>query len=146
MKKSFVNLLIPFAAVVAMLLPAFTAAAHDLVQKPEAPIEGNIPIKVDQVPTFEGGNLETFHDWVMSRVVYPDLAKENGISGCVMVSLVVEKDGSLGDITILRSPDSSLSEEALRVINSSPKWTPGKIKNRPVRVKYILPVNFKLDN
>ena len=96
------------------------------------------------MPTFQGGDLMKFREWVQKRLRYPQIAQENGISGRVTLSFVIEKDGSLTNIEVMQSPDRSLSEEAIRVVQSSPKWTPGKQRNQPVRVSFTLPVMFQL--
>ena len=75
-----------------------------------------------------------------------DIALENGIQGRVVLTFVIEKDGRLTNIEVLQTPDRSLSEEAIRVLNKSPKWSPGKQRNQPVRVKYTLPVDFRVAN
>lgn len=103
-------------------------------------------IVAEEMPTFMGGDLTKFREWVMERIKYPTIAAENGISGNVTLSFVIEKDGSLTNITVLQSPDRSLSDEAIRVLQMSPKWTPGKQRSTPVRVKYTLPVQFKIQN
>ena len=103
-------------------------------------------VKVEQMPSFMGGDLMTFRNWVMSKVRFPQIALENQISGQVLLSFVVERDGSLTNIQVLRTPDSSLSDEAIRVLKSSPKWTPGKQRNQTVRVKYTLPIEFRIQN
>ena len=87
-----------------------------------------------------------FRNWVQERLRYPTIAAENGISGRVTLTFVIEKDGSLTNIQVLQSPDRSLSDEAIRVLESSPKWTPGKQRSTPVRVKYTLPVEFRIQN
>ena len=101
---------------------------------------------VETMPTFQGGDLNTFRNWVQSNVRFPQIALENGIQGTVVLSFVIEKDGSLTNIQVLRTPDRSLSEEAVRVLEKSPKWTPGKQRNQTVRVKYTLPVDFRVQN
>ena len=101
---------------------------------------------VETMPTFQGGDLNTFRNWVQSNVRFPQIALENGIQGTVVLSFVIEKDGSLTNIQVLRTPDRSLSEEAVRVLEKSPKWTPGKQRNQVVRVKYNLPVVFRVQN
>ena len=101
---------------------------------------------VETMPTFQGGDLNTFRNWVQSNVRFPQIAHENGIQGTVVLSFVIEKDGSLTNIQVLRTPDRSLSEEATRVLQKSPKWTPGKQRNQVVRVKYNLPVVFRVQN
>lgn len=101
-------------------------------------------IKAEVMPTFQGGDLNTFRQWVQKQLRYPQIALENNITGRVTLQFVIEKDGRLTGIKVLASPDSSLSEEAIRVVQSSPKWTPGKQRNQPVRVSFTLPVMFQL--
>ncbi len=100
----------------------------------------------EQMPSFQGGDLNTFRNWVQQNVKFPQIALENGIQGRVVLSFVIEKDGRLTNIVVLQTPDRSLSEEATRVLNKSPKWTPGKQRNQVVRVKYTLPVDFRVQN
>lgn len=112
----------------------------------EKVVEEDAPfIRVEQMPTFKGGDINDFRDWVAKRLVYPKIAAENGMQGKVIMQFVVERDGSITNIEILSSPDRSLSEEATRVVQSSPKWTPGKQRGSAVRVKYVLPVDFRLN-
>ena len=101
-------------------------------------------IKAEVMPTFQGGDLNTFRQWVQKQLRYPQIALENNITGRVTLQFVIEKDGRLTGIKVLASPDASLSEEAIRVVQSSPKWTPGKQRNQPVRVSFTLPVMFQL--
>ena len=103
-------------------------------------------VKVEQMPSFMGGDLMTFRNWVQSKVRFPQIAQENNISGRVLLMFVIERDGSLTNIQVLQTPDSSLSDEAIRVLKSSPKWTPGKQRNQAVRVKYTLPIDFRIQN
>ena len=103
-------------------------------------------VKVEQMPSFMGGDLMTFRNWVQSKVRFPQIAQENNISGRVLLMFVIERDGSLTNIQVLQTPDSSLSDEAIRVLKTSPKWTPGKQRNQTVRVKYTLPVDFRIQN
>ena len=113
----------------------------------EESIEDDQPfIKVEKMPSFQGGDISTFRAWVQKKVNYPQIALENNISGRVLLMFVVERDGSLTGIQVLQSPDSSLSDEAIRVLKTSPKWKPGKQRNKPVRVKYTLPVDFRIAN
>ena len=86
----------------------------------------------------------TFRNWVMQKVRFPQIALENNINGRVLLSFVIERDGSLTNIQVLQTPDASLSDEAIRVLKTSPKWTPGKQRNQSVRVKYTLPVEFRI--
>ena len=100
----------------------------------------------ETMPSFQGGDLNTFRNWVQQNVKFPTIALENGIQGRVVLSFVIEKDGRLTNIQVLQTPDRSLSEEAIRVLNKSPKWSPGKQRNQVVRVKYTLPVDFRVAN
>ena len=111
----------------------------------EEVIEDDQPfVKVEQMPSFMGGDLMTFRNWVQSKVRFPQIAQENNISGRVLLMFVIERDGSLTNIQVLQTPDSSLSDEAIRVLKTSPKWTPGKQRNQSVRVKYTLPIDFRI--
>ena len=113
----------------------------------EEVIEDDQPfVKVEQMPSFQGGDLMTFRNWVMQKVKYPQIAQENNITGRVLLMFVIERDGSLTNIQVLQTPDSSLSDEAIRVLKTSPKWTPGKQRNQSVRVKYTLPIDFRIQN
>ena len=113
----------------------------------EEEIEEDQPfVRVEQMPSFNGGDISTFRNWVMSKLKYPQIAQENGISGRVMLSFVVEKDGNLTNIQVLQTPDRALADEAVRVLKMSPKWKPGKQRNQVVRVKYTLPVDFRIQN
>ena len=113
----------------------------------EENIEDDQPfVKVEQMPSFMGGDLMTFRNWVQSKVRYPQIAQENNIQGRVLLQFVIEKDGSLTNIVPLQTPDSSLSDEAIRILKTSPKWTPGKQRNQSVRVKYTLPIDFRIQN
>ena len=118
-----------------------------VVEVEEEEIEDDEPfIKVEKMPSFQGGDLNKFRNWVQERVRYPQIAQENGVSGKVVLSFVVEKDGTLTNIEVLQSPDRSLADEAVRVLKTSPKWEPGQQRNQPVRVKYTLPVDFRIQN
>ena len=112
--------------------------------KEEEVIDDQPFLIVETMPKFQGGDLNTFRKWVQENVKFPTIALENGISGRVTLTFVIEKDGRLTNIQVLQTPDRSLSEEAVRVLNKSPKWTPGKQRNQVVRVKYTLPVEFRM--
>ena len=104
-----------------------------------------IPVFVaEEMPTFQGGDLNTFRNWVQTRLEYPRMAQENNIQGKVILQFVIERDGTLTNIQEIASPDRALTEEAMRVLRLSPKWVPGKQRNRAVRVAYILPIDFVL--
>ena len=98
---------------------------------------------VEQQPAFPGGQGALL-SWLSQNIHYPAVAEENGIQGRVVVSFVVEKDGSISNVQVVRGVDPSLDKEATRVVKSMPKWTPGKQNGQAVRVKYNVPVTFKL--
>lgn len=98
---------------------------------------------VETPPEFPGGSVALFK-WINSAIKYPIVAQENGIQGRVSCAFVVNRDGSIVDAEVIRGVDPALDKEALRVINSMPKWTPGKQRGKPVRVKFTLPVTFRL--
>ena len=107
--------------------------------------EEAIPFQiVEQKPSFMGGDQNTFSQWVAQNIVYPEIAKENQISGKVFTQFTVEKDGSVTNVKVIRGVDESLDKEAIRVIKSSPKWTPGRQRDRAVKVTYTFPVIFQL--
>ena len=114
----------------------------------EAPVEEEeeevIFVVVESMPEFPGGP-QAMMKYIAENIKYPVIAQENGIQGRVICQFVVEKDGKVSDIQVVRSSgEASLDKEAVRVINSMPKWKPGKQRGKPVRVKYTLPVNFRL--
>lgn len=112
-----------------------------------APIEeeeDNVVFQVvEKMPSFPGGDSQLFK-FLNDNVKYPVIAQENGVQGRVICQFVVNRDGSIVDVEVVRSVDASLDKEAIRVIKSMPKWSPGQQRGKPVRVKYTLPVNFKL--
>ncbi|MBP3602109.1 MAG: M56 family metallopeptidase [Alistipes sp.] len=101
-------------------------------------------IKVEKMPTFQGGDLNTFRNWVQSQIQYPKEAMEKNISGRVIFSFVVEKDGSTSDFTVLQTPDKLLADEVERIFKSCPKWEPGTQRGEKVRVKYTVPIVFAI--
>ena len=113
--------------------------------KDEEVIEEAIPFTiVEEKPMFNGGDANEFSKWVNSKLVYPEIAKENGVDGRVTLQFTVEKDGSVSNVKVLRGVDPSLDKEAVRVVQNSPKWTPGRQRDRAVKVTYVFPVIFKL--
>ena len=99
---------------------------------------------VEEKPKFQGGDANTFSKWVNSKLVYPEIAKENGVQGRVTLQFTVNTDGSVSNVVVLRGVDSSLDKEAVRIVSSSPKWEPGRQRERPVKVTYTFPVIFQL--
>ena len=107
--------------------------------------EEAIPFQlVEQKPSFNGGDANEFSKWVMQNLSYPEIAKENGVQGRVMLSFKVNADGTVSNVKVLRGVDASLDKEAVRVVSSSPKWKPGKQRDRAVPVTYTFPVIFQL--
>ena len=114
------------------------------VEEKEEEEEEVIFVVVESMPEFPGGQ-QAMMRYIGENIKYPVIAQENGIQGRVICQFVVEKDGKLSNIHVERSSgDASLDKEAIRVINSMPKWKPGKQRGKPVRVKYTIPVNFRL--
>ena len=114
----------------------------------EAPVEEEeeevVFVVVETMPEFPGGQQALFK-YLSENVKYPVIAQENGIQGRVICQFVVNKDGAIVDVEVVRSGgDPSLDKEAVRVIKSMPKWNPGKQRGKAVRVKYTVPVNFRL--
>ena len=97
---------------------------------------------VEKMPSFPGGE-NALNQYLSKNIKYPPIALENGVSGRVICQFVVNRDGSIVDVEVVRSVDKSLDNEAVRVIKSMPKWSPGEQRGKPVRVKYTLPVNFR---
>lgn len=112
--------------------------------KKEEIIEDEIFVIVEKPATFLGGGIDKFRIWVQERLDYPAIAAEMGIQGTVYINFVVEKDGSLTNINVVRSPDRSLSDEAVRILKTSPKWGPAQMRGRSVRQRYDFSVQFKL--
>jgi protein TonB len=120
--------------------------AKEVIAQPEPPKheeESKVFDVVEQMPSFPGGNGALL-EYLATHVKYPVVAQENGVQGRVIVSFVVERDGSITDVRLVRSVDPSLDREAARVVSSMPRWTPGKQNGSAVRVKYNVPVMFKL--
>lgn len=107
--------------------------------------EEEIPFMlVEEKPTFQKGDANQFSKWVNQRLVYPEIAKENGVQGRVTLQFTIDKDGSLTKVKVVRGVDPSLDKEAVRVVSMSPKWEPGRQRDRAVPVTYTFPVIFKL--
>lgn len=97
---------------------------------------------VEQPATFDGN----INEWLSANIRYPATAAEAGIQGRVVVSILIEKDGSISTVAVMRGVDKDLDKEAVRVVKSMPKWNPGKNNGVPVRSYFILPVTFRLKN
>lgn len=110
----------------------------------EEPEEQTIFEVVEQMPEFPDGGMAGLMQFLSKNIKYPTIAQENGTQGRVTVQFVVNKDGSIVDAKVLRGVDPYLDKEALRVIGTMPKWKPGMQRGKPVRVKYTVPVMFRL--
>ena len=110
----------------------------------EEPEEQTIFEVVEQMPEFPNGGMAGLMQFLSKNIKYPTIAQENGTQGRVTVQFVVNKDGSIVDAKVLRGVDPYLDKEALRVIGTMPKWKPGMQRGKPVRVKYTVPVMFRL--
>jgi periplasmic protein TonB len=100
--------------------------------------------KVDEMPTFRGGDINKFREWVQKKTRYPQIATVNGIQGKVYITFVIETDGSVSNVKVARGVDPLIDDEALKSVRSSPKWTPGRHRGKAVRVSYYITVNFEL--
>ena len=120
--------------------------AKEEIKAPEPPKhveEEKVFDVVEQMPSFPGGN-SALMKFLNENIHYPVVAQENGVQGRVVISFVVERDGHITDVQVARSVDPSLDKEAQRVVKSMPKWIPGKQNGSAVRVKYNVPVSFRL--
>ena len=119
--------------------------AKEVIAQPEPPKEEETKVfdVVEVMPSFPGGDA-ALQQYLGKNIKYPVVAEENGVQGRVVLTFVVERDGSISDIKVVRSVDPSLDKEATRVVKSMPKWIPGKQNGSAVRVKFTLPVTFRL--
>ena len=101
-------------------------------------------VVVETKPTFNGGDANEFTKWVNSKLVYPEMARELGLQGRVTLQFTIGTDGRVSAVKVLKGADPLLDEEAVRVVSSSPKWSPGKQRDRAVKVSYTFPVIFRL--
>ena len=99
---------------------------------------------VDEMPEFPGGGQAALLQYLAASIRYPRSARENGIQGRVVCNFIINKDGKVQDTEVIRSVSPDLDREALRVINAMPPWTPGKQKGKAVRVRYCIPIVFRL--
>lgn len=114
-----------------------------IAQEAEAEEEAEVFFIVENMPEFPGGEL-ALRKFIANAIKYPVIAQENGIQGKVYVNFVVDKDGSVTQARIARGVDPSLDKEALRVVNTLPKWKPGMQRGKPVKVSYTVPISFVL--
>lgn len=112
-------------------------------EKVEAPAPEKVFDAVEEPPTFPGG-VEAMYEFMRKELRYPEMAAQNNIQGRVILQFVVEKDGSVGEVRVVRKVDTDLDKEAVRMVKSMPKFIPGRMNGQSVRVWFTLPVNFKL--
>ena len=129
--------------------PAPEPAPAPAPEPPSKPVEkevvadnNEIVASADVMPKFKGGDLKKFQEYINENTIYPQVAAEMGLQGRVKVSFVVEKDGRVSNVKIVKGVDPLLDREALRVVTSSPKWTPGQNAGHPVRVSQTATVLF----
>lgn len=123
--------------------PVTIPSPGDIVIEEEKPDENETFIIVETMPKFPGGDAALMK-FLAQSIKYPVVAQENGIQGSVVCSFIIDKDGSIIDIEVLKGIDISLDREAIRVIGLMPKWSPGMQRDKAVRVKYTLPIKFRL--
>jgi protein TonB len=111
--------------------------------KNEIDKEEEIYVFVEEQPQFPGGE-RALQQYLANSINYPLIAQENGIQGKVFISFVINENGDISDVTLVRGVDAALDKEALRVIRSLPKWKPGKQGGKAVKVRYNVPINFEL--
>lgn len=114
-----------------------------IVEEKHEPVKEEIFTAVEQMPQFPGGEGELLK-YIANHIKYPTMAAENNIQGRVVVKFVVQKDGNVGEVVVLRGKDPDLDKEAVRVVKTLPKFIPGKMNGQSVSVWYTLPINFKL--
>ena len=124
------------------------AADNDIVTTPptvtdSVGLEDRLVGDIGEMPSFPGGTEKLF-EYLKQHMRYPKVAEKDSIEGRVIVSFIVERNGKLTNFKVVKSPDPSLSKEALRVAKSMPKWKPAKQFGKPVRTKYTIPINFRL--
>ena len=122
----------------------FDPQEYDYVVVEPEPEPDEVFMVVEDQPEFPGGTAALL-EYLRKNIKYPAICRENNIQGKVIVTFVVNKDGSIVDIEVIKSVNPSLDKEAIRVISQMPKWKPGSQRGKPVRVKYSVPVNFRLN-
>jgi protein TonB len=98
--------------------------------------------QVEIMPSFKGGDISKFRTWIFNRTQYPQEAIDKKIRGTVFLTFIVEKDGSVSNVTVVKGVHEILDNVAIKAISESPKWTPGLQRGQPVRVRFSIPLNF----
>ncbi len=105
--------------------------------------EDVVYVEVQKSPEFEGG-VQRLYEFLGNQMSYPKKAKKKGVQGRVILQFVVERDGSVSDVEVVKGVDKDLDKEAVRVVKLMPRWVPGEMDGEPVRVKYTLPILFRI--
>ena len=116
----------------------------NFVEEEEEVVEEEVFVVVEDMPGFGGGDSNKFREYIAKNLRYPEVAAENGIQGRVFVQFVVEPDGRVSNVKVVRGVDPALDKEAVRVVETSPPWKPGKQRGKPVRVSFTFPIIFVL--
>ncbi len=114
-------------------------------EEEEEAAEEQVFVVVEDMPSFQGKGLDAFANYVQQRVTYPPLAQENGIEGTVFLRFIVDSDGSVINVEVIRGVDPSLDKAALAALKDTPKWEPGKQRGKPVKVSCTIPIMFTLE-
>jgi len=121
------------------------SGSGDMLFEGEGSADGEEPFyMVEEMPSFRGGDINKFREWIYNRTNYPQAAVEAKIRGTVYLTFIVEKDGSVSNVIILKGVHPLLDNEAVKTISESPKWSPGLQRGQPVRVRFQIPVSFTL--
>jgi periplasmic protein TonB len=119
-----------------------TGTGDDLLMG-QGGIETNEPfIQVEVMPLFKGGDINKFREWVQKRTNYPQIAIDKKIKGKVFLTFIIEPDGAVSSVTVVKGVDPIIDNEAVKAIQASPKWSPGLQRGQPVRVRYLIPLSF----
>ncbi len=121
-----------------------TGNGDDIITGQDGVTTDNAFYIVEVMPTFKGGDLNKFREWVMKRTNYPQAAIDNKIQGKVFITFIVETDGTVSNVNIVKGVNPLIDNEAVRTIQSSPKWTPGFQRGKAVRVRFAMPLSFTL--
>ena len=122
-------------------LPEVNAVPEKMV---ETTSEENVYEYVEKLPEFPNGGQSALRRYLSKNIRYPDDAQQKGIQGCVVCQFIVDKDGTIADVRIVQSVSASIDQEAVRVVAAMPKWEPGILQGKPVRVRFTLPIMFRL--
>jgi protein TonB len=109
----------------------------------EVSVDDEVFVVVEEQAEFPGG-LDSMYAYIVKNLKYPELAKEKGIEGRVFVNFIIEKDGSISNVKILRGIGGGCEEAAVEMVKNMPKWKPGKQRGKPVRFQFVLPIKFEL--